>query len=59
MHWRLLSEVFFRMGDNRYAVTGVLLSEGEILSIWKLDLVRPTVEGADEDTDSDNKPGEE
>ena len=35
------SEVFFRMSESRYAVTGTLLSGGEIISLWKLDLSGP------------------
>lgn len=38
------SEVFFRMSESRYAVTGTLLSGGEIISLWKLDLIRPLAE---------------
>ena len=34
-------EVLHRMGENRYAVTGTLLSEGRLANLWKLDLVRP------------------
>ena len=35
-------EVFLKMGENRYAVTGSLLSAGKVLNLWKLDLVRPS-----------------
>jgi hypothetical protein len=52
------SEVFFRMGDNRYAVTGTLLSGGEIISLWKLDLVRPAAEESPDDNSSEEKPGQ-
>ena len=38
-------EVLHRMGDQRYAVTGALLSDGKILNLWKLDLVRPVENG--------------
>jgi len=34
-------EVLHRMGDNRYAVTGTLTSNGRLVNLWKLDLVRP------------------
>jgi hypothetical protein len=40
-------EVLHRLGDNRYAVTGTLTREGQILNLWKLDLVRPAEEGED------------
>lgn len=35
------SEVFARMGENRYTVTGCLTHDGQLLNLWKLDLVRP------------------
>ncbi|MDF1534877.1 MAG: hypothetical protein P1S46_00055 [bacterium] len=44
-------EVFFRTGDNRYAVTGTLLSGGKIISLWKLDMVRPAAEEARKDSE--------
>ena len=34
-------EVLHRLGDNRYAATGSLLGNGELVNLWKLDLVRP------------------
>jgi len=39
-------EVLHRMGENRYAVTGTLLSGGHLLNLWKLDLVRPVADGS-------------
>ncbi len=35
------NEVFAKLGDNRYTVTGCLTQEGSIINLWKLDLVRP------------------
>ena len=34
-------EVMHRLGDFRYAVTGSLVREGRLVSIWKFDMVRP------------------
>lgn len=42
-------EVFHRMGDNRYAVTGNLLSNGHLMNLWKLDLVRPSTAGSEDE----------
>ncbi|UCG37737.1 MAG: hypothetical protein JSV00_05885 [bacterium] len=39
-------EVLHKMGDNRYAVTGTLLDRGQVVNLWKLDLVRPSAEGS-------------
>jgi len=33
-------EVFLKMGENRYTVTGCLLNTGKVINLWKLDLVR-------------------
>lgn len=45
-------EVLHRMGENHYAVTGSLTSNGILVNLWKLDLVRPlnggTVAGEDD-----------
>jgi hypothetical protein len=38
-------EVLHKMGDNRYAATGTLTSNGQLVNLWKLDLVRPIEEG--------------
>jgi hypothetical protein len=38
-------EVLHRMGDNHYAVTGCLVSNGSLVNLWKLDLVRPLTDG--------------
>jgi hypothetical protein len=50
------SEVFAKMGDNRYTVTGSLTHDGELLNLWKMDLVRPKSkagpeEGSEEKSD--------
>lgn len=37
-------EVLHRLGENRYAVTGSLTSDGRLVNLWKLDLVRPAEE---------------
>jgi hypothetical protein len=42
-------EVFHKMGENHYAVTGSLVNNGKIVNLWKLDLVRPSSEGSDTD----------
>jgi len=49
-------EVLHKMGENRYAVTGILTSDDRLVNLWKLDLVRPapeakpeTVEGPGQD----------
>jgi len=34
------SEVFIKMSENLYTVTGSLTREGKILNLWKLDMVR-------------------
>ncbi len=34
-------EVLHRLGDYRYAATGSLLGNGELVNLWKLDLIRP------------------
>ncbi len=34
------SEVFIKMSENRYTVTGSLTRNGKILNLWKLDMVR-------------------
>lgn len=34
-------EVMHRLGDFRYAVTGSLVSQGQLVSVWKFDMVRP------------------
>jgi hypothetical protein len=44
------TEVFYKTGDNRYAVTGTLVSDGQIISLWKLDLVRPAAEEVQENS---------
>lgn len=41
-------EVLHRMGDNRYAATGTLTSNGQLVNLWKLDLVRPREDGQQE-----------
>ena len=41
-------EVLHRMGDNWYAATGTLTSNGQLVNLWKLDLVRPIEEGQQE-----------
>ncbi len=33
-------EVYHRMGDNRYAVTGSVSRQGSFVSVWKVDMVR-------------------
>lgn len=38
-------EVLHRMGDNRYAATGTLFADGNLVNLWKLDLVRPAENG--------------
>lgn len=48
------SEVFFRMSESRYAVTGTLLSMGQVISLWKLDLIRPAADGSGEDSSSED-----
>ncbi len=45
------TEVFYKTGDNRYAVTGTLVSGGRIISLWKLDLVRPAAEEVQENSE--------
>lgn len=45
-------EILHRMGENRYAVTGTLVSNGSLINLWKLDLVRPMPEGTVSDDDS-------
>ena len=37
-------EVLHRMGENHYAVTGTLTSNGNLVNLWKLDLVRPSAD---------------
>lgn len=44
-------EVLHRMGDNRYAATGTLLEKGNLVNLWKLDLVRPAVSGSETQDD--------
>ena len=44
-------EVLHRMGDNRYAATGTLTSNGQLVNLWKLDLVRPVQDGPQEKKD--------
>lgn len=34
------SEVLLKAGENRYVVTGGLYSQGAVVSLWKLDMVR-------------------
>lgn len=34
------SEVFIKMSENLYTVTGSLTREGKIVNLWKLDMVR-------------------
>lgn len=41
-------EVLMRMGDNRYAATGTLQEGGQLVNLWKLDLVRPVEGGGQE-----------
>ena len=41
-------EVLLKMGDNRYAATGTLTSNGQLVNLWKLDLVRPAENGMQE-----------
>jgi len=48
-------EVLHRMGDNRYAATGSLLGAGNLLNLWKLDLVRPVEDGSQEKDDQSGK----
>jgi hypothetical protein len=38
-------EVLHRMGENHYAVTGTLSSNGSLVNLWKLDMVRPLTDG--------------
>ena len=35
------TEVFLKMSDRRYVVTGSLTSEGKVVNLWKMDMVRP------------------
>jgi hypothetical protein len=44
-------EVFFKTGENRYAVTGSLLSGGKLINLWKLDMVRPSAGSSDPGSD--------
>ena len=37
------SEVLLKLGDNRYTATGTLLRNGELVNMWKLDLVRQQI----------------
>lgn len=39
-------EVLHRLGENHYAVTGTLISNGILVNLWKLDLVRPLADDA-------------
>lgn len=51
------SEVFIKMSENLYTVTGNLTREGKILNLWKLDMVRQTV-GTDEvEDEKENREG--
>jgi hypothetical protein len=34
------NELFHKLGDNRYTVTGSVSREGSFVSVWKVDLVR-------------------
>jgi hypothetical protein len=43
-------EIMHKMGENHYAVTGTLVSNGNLVNLWKLDLVRPLADGATSDT---------
>ncbi len=38
------SEVFLKLGENRYTVTGGLYSAGFVVNLWKLDMVRQAKE---------------
>ncbi len=38
------SEVFLKLGENRYTVTGGLYSGGSVINLWKLDMVRQAKE---------------
>lgn len=40
------SEVYHRMGENRYAVTGSVSRQGSFVSVWKVDMVRQAKDGA-------------
>jgi hypothetical protein len=40
-------EVMQKMGENHYTVTGTLISNGQLVNLWKLDLVRPSTENTD------------
>jgi hypothetical protein len=42
-------EILHKMGDNRYAATGTLTSNGQLVNLWKLDLVRPVEDGTQEE----------
>ena len=43
-------EIMHKMGENHYAVTGALVSNGNLVNLWKLDLVRPLADGTTSDT---------
>lgn len=46
-------EVLHKMGENHYAVTGTLVSNGSLVNLWKLELVRPLTNDAVSDNDND------
>jgi hypothetical protein len=47
------SEVFLKLGENRYTVTGGLYSAGFVVNLWKLDMVRQTKEEKPESAPGD------
>jgi hypothetical protein len=51
------SEVFIKMSENRYTVTGSLTRDGKILNLWKLDMVRQSEEASMLEDKKENEEG--